>query len=91
MIVRVVGHGQYRIDSSLLQQLNAIDNQITEKFESINEEEFREKLKEMVDLILSGAEKVDDEEIVESDIIIDPEISLEEAREIFKGEGAFPG
>lgn len=91
MIVRVVGYGQYRIDSSLLQQLNAIDNQITEKFESIDEEEFREKLKEMVDLILSGAKKMDDEEIVESDIIIDPEISLEEAREIFKGEGAFPG
>ncbi len=94
-IVRVLGQGQFTVDMATLNKLNEIDNAIVAmiadgKHES-DSENFRKKLAELSELVAKNGKPVDAKEIVESDIILPgPDISIEEAREIFKGEGAIP-
>jgi hypothetical protein len=45
----------------------------------------------LVQTIISKGQKLDDKELVESDVIVpDSDISLEEAKKVFKGEGIIP-
>ncbi|WP_407357146.1 PspA-associated protein PspAA [Methanolobus sp. WCC5] len=90
MIIRIVGEGQYKVPSSLFDELNAIDNRIVELVSVENEEEFKAELSRLIDKIKSNGKQLDDSDIIESDIIVPPEdLSMEEAKEIFTGVGIF--
>jgi hypothetical protein len=94
-VVRLAGHGQFRVNGTTINKINAIDNQIVnildEKKGTADEKEFRKKITEMVNLITTEGKPLDDREIVSSDIIIpSTDLSLEEAKKIFKGEGIVP-
>lgn len=92
MIIRIIGQGQYRIDSSLFDDLNKIDNRIVGYVEKGNTKAYRKGLSEMIGIIVSEGKKVPSKEIIESDIIVPPaDMSLEEARQVFKGSGIFEG
>ena len=53
-------------------------------------EEFRAELAKLISEIKVKGEAIGAEEILESDIIVPPEdLSLEEAKDIFKGSGIF--
>jgi hypothetical protein len=88
MIVRIMGEGQYKVSSSLLDELNAIDNRIVDYVGKESESDFRSELTTLIATVKKNGKPIDDAEIVESDIIIPPEdMTLEEATEIFSGEG----
>jgi hypothetical protein len=101
IVVRISGEGQYKIDSNLRNQIDEIDNSIVEIIEKMdptnssqgsnqnqNQAILREKMDQIVNLVTSQGIQLDDKEITESDIIIPSrDISIEEAKKIFKGEG----
>ena len=92
MIVRILTEGQFNLPGAFIDELNEIDNQLVEAVESENREEFEKFLKQMLDLVREKAKPVPDEEIVESDLVLpEPDITLEEAEELFTGEGILPG
>lgn len=90
MIIRIMGEGQYRAPEALCNELNQIDNRIVELVEEGKAEEFQKELAKLISEIKKNGEPVGAEEITESDIIVPPaDLSLEEAKDIFKGSGIF--
>ena len=91
MIVRVAGEGQYRIPDSDQAKLNELDNAAVEAVDAGDEGRFRELWNQMLTLVVSDGNALDGDELVESDIILPPrDISIEEARSEFTGEGLIP-
>ena len=97
VIVRISGHGQFRVKKNTMSSIDSIDNAIVDIIEngsdnnSTREKKLREKLKEIVNLVTSEGKALDHKEIVQSDFIIpSPDFSVEEAKKIFKGEGLIP-
>lgn len=91
MIVRISTEGQYRLSSSLLDEVNDLDNALVERIAVCDESEFAERFASMLDLVRARGEKVPLEELVESHVVLpSPDITLDEAREFFTGDGLFP-
>lgn len=92
MIIRIMGDQQYEVKSSIVDQLNKIDNKIVELVEKGDEKNFRKELLKMINLVRKKGKPLDPKVIVESQLIIPPEdLTLEEAKKIFTGEGIIPG
>ncbi|MCW7070715.1 hypothetical protein B6V00_04440 [ANME-1 cluster archaeon ex4572_4] len=91
-VVRILGgEGQFEVSSAVLNRINELDNKIVEEVEEKNEERFRELLVEMILVVKREGKALDPAEIVESDVIVPPaDLSLEEAKKIFTGEGIIP-
>lgn len=91
MIVRILTEGQFNLPGAHLDDLNAIDNQLVEVVENEDRAEFERLLKKMLDLVREKGTPVPMDEIVESDLVLpEPDITLEEAGELFTGEGLVP-
>lgn len=91
MIVRISTEGQYRLSSALLDRVNEMDDQLVERIANCDESEFAERFAAMLELVRSEGEQVGADELVESHVILPrPDISLEEARSFFTGDGLFP-
>ncbi|MGB0383624.1 MAG: PspA-associated protein PspAA [Ardenticatenaceae bacterium] len=91
MIVRIASEGQYRLSSAILDQLNEIDDALVESIGTYNQVTFASKFASMLDLVRNQGQKVASEELLESDVILPyPDISVEEARRLFIGEGLIP-
>ena len=92
MIVRILTEGQYNFPGAYVDELNEIDNRLVEVVEQEDREEFERLLKQMLDLVRDKGTEVPVEELVESDLVLpQPDITLEEAEELFTGEGLLPG
>lgn len=88
MIIRIMGEGQYRVDSCLLDDLNKIDNRIVEHVGKGDLKKFKKDLDQMISTIKEKGEPLDPVEILPSDIIVPPEnLTLDEARRVFSGQG----
>jgi hypothetical protein len=91
VIVRLMGEGQYRIADHLVGELNELDEQATSAVESGDEEALSRLLGEMAERVRSEGERLPDEALDPSDLIIPPaDLSLEEAQELFSGAGLIP-
>jgi hypothetical protein len=105
IIVRVSGQGQFKVNKETMNKINEIDNEIVDMIENSNssssssssrnktqqEKEFRGKMDQLVKLITVEGKRLDDKEIKQSNIIVpDPDISIEQAKKIFKDEGIIP-
>lgn len=91
MIVRILTEGQYNLPGAFVDRLNEIDNEIVEAVGRQDREAFRKLLDEMLDHVRKNGAEVPVEELVESDIVLpEPDITLEEAGELFTGEGVVP-
>lgn len=92
MIVRISNEGQYELDDSSVAELNELDNQAVAACENTDEPHFRETFNRLLDMVRSQGRALDDDELTESDVILPPaDISLEEAKQEFTGEGLIPG
>ena len=88
MIVRIMEEGQFRIPSSLLDELNVIDNRIVDYVAKENESDFKKELGKLIAMIKENGKPLDDAEIMESDLIVPPaDLTLQEAADIFSGDG----
>ena len=95
MIVRLMGEGQYEIDTKHLDAVNKIDNNIVKivsgKDEKVVAAAFKTEYKKLSDYVRKNGKKIPNEILKPSDIIIPPaDLTLEEARQIFKGDGLIP-
>jgi hypothetical protein len=91
VIVRLMGEGQYRVDDSLQERLNELDDQAMSALEAANEIELDQKLEQMFALVRAEGEPLADEDLSASDVIIPPaDLTLEETRELVSHEGLIP-
>lgn len=92
MIVRIATEGQYNLDSSYLDQLNAIDNDLVHAIAAGNRQRFQMLFKQLLELVRQHGQPVDVDELVESQVVLPPpDTSFDEAEELFVGEGLFTG
>ena len=91
MIVRILTEGQYNLPGAFVDRLNEIDNEIVDVVGREERDAFHKLLSEMLDHVRKNGTEVPVEELVESDVVLpEPDISLEEAAELFTGEGIVP-
>jgi hypothetical protein len=91
VIVRLMGEGQWRIDDGLRERLNELDDKALQALERDDEQELDGYLEEMAALVRSEGEELPLDDLSPSDIIIPPsDLTLEETRELFEGEGLIP-
>jgi hypothetical protein len=92
-IVRILGYGQYEVDDNVMHEINTVDNKIVKLLESGENDdsvraEFERHLKVLNIIVEEKGNAIETKEIVQSDVVIPgQDITLEEARKLFKGEG----
>jgi hypothetical protein len=92
-IVRIMGHGQFTVDGRTLKKLNDVDNAIVElvSTERSDNTEFKKRLTELSNLVVENGKPLDPHEIIRSDIILpSADLSIDEAKKLFRGEGVIP-
>jgi hypothetical protein len=99
IIVRVSGQGQFKVNGETLDRINDIDNSIVSLLQNtdldtdadsikVKQKDLNEKIIEIINLIRTNGMPLDDKEIIQSQIMIpNPDISVDEAKKIFSGEG----
>jgi hypothetical protein len=91
MIVRLSGEGQFRLPDEDSERINELDNRAVSAVEQGDETGFRELWAQMLELVASEGNALDDDELLESDVILPPrDISFDEARAEFTGDGLIP-
>jgi hypothetical protein len=91
VIVRLMGEGQYRVDDSVRERLNELDDQAMAALEASDETELDKRLEEMFALVRAEGERLADEDLSASDVIIPPsDLTLEETRELVSNDGLIP-
>jgi len=84
VIIRILAEGQYRLKGEALGELDRLDDELLEAIANNDEEGFNRRFHEVLALIRERGTKIEDTELVESDLVLPaPDTSLEEARELF--------
>ena len=92
MIVRIATEGQYELTDSDVEVLNELDNQAVVACESGDEEQFKQSFNKLIEFVRGNGQRVADDVLEPSDVIIPPpDVSFDEARAEFSGEGLIPG
>jgi len=91
MIVRLMNEGQYRIDDELHRELDALDEQAVTALEAGHEDELDARLEDMWRLVQERGERLADDDLSASDLIIPPaDLTLEETGALFSEQGLIP-
>lgn len=91
MIVRIMGEGQFRIADSDVDGLNELDNAAVAAAEGGDEGAFLRSFKTLLDHVRKVGTPLGEDELEGSDVLIPPaDISFDEVREEFTGEGLIP-
>jgi hypothetical protein len=92
VIVRIATEGQYEVADADVDALNQLDNAAVTACEAGDGSGFADVYAQLVEFVRSKGHKLDDAELLGSDIILPPpDLSLEEARKAFQGDGLIPG
>ncbi len=91
MIVRIATERQYRLPDETATRLNELDNAAVEAVESGDEQRFHELFEEMLTVVRRDGQLLEEDELAGSEIILPPpDLSFEEAKGEFTGEGLIP-
>lgn len=91
MIVRLMGEGQYRIEDDLREQLNELDDRAQAALDADDESALDDMLDEMWQLVRDRGERLPDDELTSSHLIVPPsDLTLDETRRLFSEEGLIP-
>ncbi len=91
MIVRIATEDQYRLPDEDAQRLNELDNEAVAAVEAGDEERFHELFDQMLELVRSDGERLEEDDLEGSDVIIPPpDLTSAEAKNEFTGEGLIP-
>jgi len=91
VIVRIAGETQYRLPDGDAQKLNELDNRAVEAVESGDTARFQDLWNQMLSLVERDGEELSDDELVESDVILPPrDVTFDEAKADFTGDGLIP-
>jgi hypothetical protein len=91
MIVRIFTEGQYRLPDEQRERLNELDNEVITVCANGDEQSFREAYDRLLEFVRSTGEPLADDELEGSDLMLPPpDITFEEAKSEFTGEGLIP-
>jgi hypothetical protein len=91
VIIRIFSDGQYRIPEDAQARLHELDAETVKAIDADDEAAFTSSYGALVELIHANGERLADEDLEPSDLMLPPaDITLEEAREEFTGEGLIP-
>jgi hypothetical protein len=91
VIVRIATEDQYRLPDEVAERLNELDNQVVAAVEAGDEQRFHALFEQMLELVRSEGHLLDADDLEGSDVIMPPpDLSFEEARGEFSGEGLIP-
>ena len=91
MIVRLMGEGQFRIGDELLPTLNELDDRAQAAADADDEPELDRLLEDMWKLVLAEGDRLADDDLSASDVVIPPsDLTLEETKRLFSEEGLIP-
>jgi hypothetical protein len=91
VIVRLMGEGQFRADDDLRTQLDELDDRAQAAADADDEPELDRALDEMWQLVQSRGERLADDDLSASDVVIPPsDLTLEETKRLFSNEGLIP-
>jgi chromosome condensin MukBEF complex kleisin-like MukF subunit len=91
VIVRVMGEGQFNVDDEVAKGLNDLDEQAERALEAGDEEQLSELLRRMAEAVRTNGARLPADDLSASEAIIPPDdLTLDEARELFQGEGLIP-
>jgi hypothetical protein len=92
MIVRIATEGQYELVESDGDVLRELDNQAVGACEAGDAQQFNQTFKNLIDFVRSNGQPVPEDCLEPSDVILPPpDVSFDEARAEFTGEGLIPG
>ena len=94
MIVRILGEGQYDVDDTHAELLNALDTGLETAVDQGDESTFRASLSDLLAKVRAVGARVPDESLVPSDAVLPAEdSSIDEVRALLSesGEGLIPG
>lgn len=84
MIVRIMSDGQYCVNDTFRSALKEMDSSIVHSMLFGDDKVFTTGLTNMIHAIRSEGQRIDDAELVRSDIIVPPaDLTLQEAQAIF--------
>jgi hypothetical protein len=89
-IVRIMGHGQFKVENRTAKKINKIDNELIKIIQTHEqrEKDYARRLAEVLRLIKKDGLPLEHKEIIQSDIILPSlDLSIDEAKKLFKGEG----
>jgi hypothetical protein len=90
MIVRIFTEGQYRLPDDQRERLQELDNEVIDVCRNGDEQRFRESYDRLLEFVRSG-QRLSDDELEGSDLMLPPpDITFEEAKSEFTGEGLIP-
>ena len=91
MIVRLMGEGQYRVDDGVREELNGLDDRAVTALDANEEPALDAVLDEMWALVRDRGERLADDDLSASDLVIPPsDLTLEETRRLFSDDGLVP-
>ncbi len=91
MIVRIFSDDQYRVPDELVDRMNKLDNECVAAVEAGDEPRFRACYDELLALVRDEGEALADDALTGSDLMLPPsDLTMEEAREEFTGQGLIP-
>jgi hypothetical protein len=88
-----MGEGQFVVDDKALKKLNDIDNSLVQLVNNdrSDDAEFKKRLVELVSIVEQNGKQLDPKQIIQSDIILpSADLSIDEAKKLFKGDGVIP-
>jgi len=92
MIVRVLGEGQFDVAEHTIEALNGIDNQLQAAVDTDDEAGFREALRSLLALVREVGERVPDDFLGPSELVLpNADATIEEVRALLGEEGLIPG
>ncbi len=91
MIVRIATEGQYELAESEVERFNELDERAVDACGADDEAGFHEAFEALLEFVRTNGDEVSSDHLGGSDVILPPpDVSLEEARAEFQGEGLIP-
>jgi len=92
VIVRIATEGQYELTESDAEVFNQLDNHAVGACEAGGEEQFHSAFTELLKFVRGNGHAMPEDRLEPSDVILPPpDVSFEEAKAEFTGEGLIPG
>lgn len=92
-VVRIMGQGQYYVDATTVKKLKTINESLVEfvASEKLDDGEFKAMLAELNHIAAKRGKPLGRGEIVRTDILLpSADLSIDEAKKLFTGEGVIP-
>jgi len=91
VIVRIMGEGQWDVPDEHQPALNVLDEALEKAVLAGDQQSFRVEMTALFDAVRQQGDRVDDDSLEESDLILPPaDSTLEEVRDLLGDEGLIP-